>query len=216
MKKTIFLVILLYCSSLIQAQVNESEMFIQEEADDIVKIDVPKEKDKKIRTEILLGSSFAMAGNNQFAINTYVQPTIAYKMTPRFEISMGLMAVKSNINNYTYYNYEGQAQSIDYNGLSAYYTLQGAYLLTENLKVYGGIMIGTEAMNWNANATSKNKMNPKAYQIGLQYKLGEHAYIQLEFQYREGDPWGSSTMNRSNALFMQPMSTFGSPDPFSR
>ncbi len=206
------LIIFLLSFTTLLAQTDDSEMFISEdEPDKTASVEQPK----YLRTQLLVGSAFAMSGQDHFTLNTYIQPKIAYQISPRFEISMGLMAVQSNINNYTYYNYEGQSTSVNYNGVSAYYTLQGAYLLSENIKIYGGIMVGTKAMSFDKTSNQHQNINPKAYQLGMQYKLGDNSFIQLEFQFREGSHWGTDPMHRHNSFHMQPMSGFGTPDPFN-
>ena len=130
------------------------------------------------------------SSNSNYSLNTYVNPTISYQLTPKFTVSMGLMAVQSNFNNLTYYNaYDGQQQTVNYSGLSAYYTLQGAYQLSEKLKVYGGIMVGTQQTMDFAGAkipmNQQNNNRPKAYRLGFEYKIGDHASLQFEFQMRE-------------------------------
>ncbi len=208
------ILIIVFSSSLTFAQYSES--FIQEDEYDVqtskTKVDTAK---KKIFTNITLGSSIMSSGQNNYAFNTYVNPTISYQLTPKFTVSMGLMAVHSNYNNYTFYNYyEGQVQNMNYSGTSAYFTLQGAYQLSEKLRVYGGVMVGTENMDFmgaNIPTESKNMHRPKAYQIGFEYKIGEHASLQFEFQMREATPMQNMQMQSARGIgVMGSSSMFGS------
>ncbi len=178
MKNSVVLWFLILLSWSVFSQSNET--FILED-------EPTKELKKKhpVFTEIDFGTTMMYAGKNHYAFGTYVHPKISYKLTPRFQVSMGLMAVRSSLNNYTYYNYEGLAQDVNYKGLSAYYTLQGAYLLTEDLKIYGGIMLGNHFSDTGFKSSNASK-NPKAYQLGLEYKFGDCS-IQLEFIYQESD-----------------------------
>lgn len=167
------------------------EDFIQEDNTDVQALSSKNDTLKKrISTHVAIGSSVMFSGKNNYAFTTYVNPQISYALTPRFTVSMGLMAVQSNYNNFNYYNYSGRAENINYSGTSAYYTLQGSYLLSEKLKVYGGVMVGTNSMDFLGapiSNTSENKHNPRAYRLGFQYKIGEHASLQFEFQMHENN-----------------------------
>jgi len=213
MKLFNILLVLVLFSSLAFSQ--HSESFLME--DDLGKSVVEEKKDttkKKVFTNIAIGSSVMASGNNNYALNTYVNPTISYQLTEKFSISMGLMAVQSNFNNFTYYNYEGRVESVNYSGMSAYYTLQGAYQLSEKLRVYGGIMVGTESMDFvgaNIPTEQKNNHTPKAYQFGVQYKIGDNAYLQFEFQLREATPMQSMQMQSANGFGMMGNSNMFGP-----
>ncbi len=160
------------------SQSNESFILEDEAKEDI-------KKKSSVFTEIDFGTAMMYAGNHHYAFNTYIHPKISYELTPRFQISMGLMAVRSNLNDYTYYNYEGRAKNVNYRGLSAYYTLQGAYLLAENLKIYGGVILGNHFSNMNSESDNWTK-TPKAYQLGMEYKFGDFS-IEFEFIYQESN-----------------------------
>ncbi len=153
----------------------------------------------RIFTEIDFGTSIIGSGNNHYSFSTYIHPKISYELTPRFHVSMGLMAVRSNLNAYTYYNYEGLAQDVNYKGVSAYYTLQGSYLLTENLKIYGGVMLGSHFPDMNSKSNNLIK-NPKAYQLGMQYKFGDFS-LGFEFIYQESD-FGGDFFEQGNHRMM--------------
>jgi len=207
------LLILLLSASVSFAQYSES--FIQEDEMDTPTPSYKKDTTKKkVFTNIAIGSSVMSSGNNSYSFNTYINPTISYQLTPRFSVSMGLMAVQSNINNYTYYNYEGQVKTVNYSGMSAYYTLQGAYQLSEKIRVYGGVMVGTESMDFlgtNIPNSTNNKHHPKAYQIGFEYKIGEHSSLNFEFQYRDASPMQNMQMQSVNGFGMMGNSSMFGP-----
>lgn len=205
MRRLRILFVILLSSSLSFAQNAENEEFIQldeqEQTESVVK---KKTADKKkVQTNIAIGTSIMSMGKNQFSMNTYVKPTISYQLTPKFSVSMGLMAVRSNFNNLHYLNYyEGQVQSVNYDGTSAYFTMQGAYQLNDKMKIYGGVMIGNQNLNF-AGAqlpNQNNQVNPKAFQLGMEYKLGENTFIQLEVQIREANPIQDMQMQSSQGF----------------
>lgn len=207
MRRLRILFVILLTSSLSFAQNAENDEFIQldeqEQTESVVK---KKSSDKKkVQTNIAIGTSIMSMGKDQFSMNTYVKPTISYQLTPKFSVSMGLMAVKSNFNNVHYYNYnEGQIQSVNYNGNSAYFTVQGAYQLNDNMKIYGGVMVGTQNLDF-AGASIPNQTNPanpKAFQLGMEYKLGENTFIQLEVQFREANSIQDMQMQSSQGFGM--------------
>ncbi len=194
------ILIIIFSSSLTFAQY--SEKFIQEDEYDaqptVKKVDTDK---KKVFTNIAIGTSIMSSGKNNYALNTYVNPTISYQLTPKFSVSMGLMAVQSNYNNFSFYNYEGQVQNMNYSGTTAYFTLQGAYQLSEKLRVYGGVMLGTENMDFaGINIPTEPKNRPKAYQVGFEYKIGEHASLQFEFQMRDSSPMQNMQMQSARGF----------------
>ena len=181
-----------------------SEGFIQEDEQEIQRV---VERDnisskKKIFTEVAIGSSIISLGGNTYSFNTYVNPKIAYQLTPRFSLSMGLMAVQSNFNNLAVYDqYDGQIKNINYSGTTAFYTLQGSYKISDKLNVYGGIMMGSKSIDFqNAKIPEENKasQNPKAYQIGFEYKVNKHTSLQFEFQMREMSPMQNMQMQSPN------------------
>jgi len=202
MKLFNILFVLVLSSSMVFSQYSES-FLTEDDLDKPVVKEQPETTKKKVFTNIMIGSSVMASGNNNYALNTYVNPTISYQLTPKFSISMGLMAVQSNYNNFTYYNYEGQVESINYSGMSAYYTLQGAYQLSEKIRVYGGIMVGTESMDFmgaNIPNEANNNHMPKAYQFGVQYKIGDNAFLQIEFQLREASPMQNMQMQSASGF----------------
>ncbi|MBN2667931.1 MAG: outer membrane beta-barrel protein [Bacteroidales bacterium] len=193
------------------AQNNETIEFIEDDGLVNVVEDSLVTKKSPWSSSVAIGASVGIGSGNSTMLSTYINPRINYQLTPRFQVSMGLMAVRSHFDNYTYYNfYESQTQVINANTNSAYFTLQGAYLLSENIKVYGGIMIGAQRMDMpNANFIENT---PKAYQLGLEYKIGKHTAIQLEIQYHENNnpyhnntPWGFQNNQDFNHPFYRGM-----------
>ena len=129
------ILIIILSSTLTFAQYSEG--FIQENEYDAPNTITKKDTtQRKIFTNIAIGSTVMSSGNNNYSFNTYVNPTVSYQLNPRFSISMGLMAVQSNFNNFTFYNYEGQVHNINYSGTSAYFTLQGAFVLIKNNEAF--------------------------------------------------------------------------------
>jgi hypothetical protein len=205
MKFLNFILIILFSST---AFSQYSEDFIPEDNFETSKPTVESSFKKKVSTNIIVGSSIMGSGQNNYSFNTYINPNISYQLNPKFSISMGLMAIQSNFNNFTYYNrYENQIQSLNYSGTSMFYTLQGTYAWSENLKIYGGVMLGTGALDFAGakipNSTTSHQ-NPKAYRLGIEYKIGEHAAVQFEFQMREGSSMQNRQMQNPNSFGMTP------------
>lgn len=204
MKRLYITIVLIFFFAFGFSQVNESEGFIQEDEQEQLSVN-KEQKEKKVYTNIAVGSFFMTSGKNSYALNTYVNPTIAYRFTPKFSLSVGLMAIQSNINNLNVYNlYEGQTQSLNYSGMNTYFTLQGAYQWSEKLKIYGGVMIGTASKDFlNTDVSAPNaKVNPKAYQLGFEYKIGKYSSLIFEMEYRETNYIPSPQMRHGSSFNM--------------
>lgn len=197
MKKLFIILLFLLNISLAFSQKEKSDMFIQEDEFDtpvstVQKKDVPQ----KVFTNIAIGSSVMSSGSNNYSLNTYINPTIGYQFSPKLSVSVGLMAVQSNLNNYSYYNsYEGTVKTINYSGLSSFVTLQANYKVSDKITVYGGVMVGSELMDFAGTDIPNNKTKtPSAYRLGVEYKIGEHTSLQFEFQYRDVSPMQNMQM----------------------
>lgn len=214
------IILLVFLSSALVFSQNSSEGFILEDGDDEQSSVVKKEdsKKKKIFTNIAIGTSVMSSGNNGSAFNTYVNPTVSYQFTPKLSVSMGLMAVQSNFNNYSYYNYyEGQIENTSFSGVSAYYTLQASYQLSEKIRVYGGIMLGDQSIDFagtNIPTDPQNNRAPMAYRAGFEYKIGKNATLQFEFQFREANSIQDMQMQSVNGFGMMRNSSMFGPSMY--
>jgi len=210
--KNFLIIIFLSIINLAFSQKGESDMFIQEDEFSVSTTQAkPEEEQKKVFTNIAIGSSIMSSGGSAYSFNSYVNPTVGYKLTPKLSVSVGLMAVQTNLNNYKIYNYqENRVENLSYSGLNTYFTAQASYQLSEKINVYGGIMIGGQSIDFaGVQLSEQNNSMPKAYRLGVEYKLGEHASLQFEMQYHDLTPMqymqtqsGSGMgMSRSSSMF---------------
>jgi len=209
--KNFLIIIFFLIINLAFSQKGESDMFIQDDEFSVsTKKEKPEIEQKKVFTNISIGSSIISSGGSAYSFNSYVNPTIGYRLTPKLSVSIGLMAVQTNLNNYKVYNYqENQIENLSYSGLNTYFTAEASYQINDKINVYGGVMIGGQSMDFAGIELNDNHSTPTAYRLGVEYKLGEHAFLQFEVQYHDLTPMqqmqtqsGSGMgMSRSSSMF---------------
>ena len=210
--KNFLIIIFLSIVSVAFSQKGESDMFIQDdEFSDRPEVSKPDPEQKKVFTNIAMGSSIMSSGGDAYSFNTYVNPTVGYRLSPKLSVSVGVMAVQTNLNNYKIYNYqENQVENMNYSGLNTYFTASASYQLNEKINVYGGVMVGGQTMDFaGVQLDNHNNSTPTAYRLGVEYKIGRNAYLQFEVQYHDLTPMqqmqtqsGSGMgMSRSSSMF---------------
>ncbi len=187
------------------AQTNDTLGFISDDETTYPVNNSPLAKKSQTNSKVFTQAGLGFSAGTMFNGTSYYQTNayakVGYYLTPKWTVSMGLMGVQTYINDLRMYNYEGQLQNMNYSGLSTYYTLQTAYQVNPNLSVYGGVMVGSSSLP-TTSTTAQNtiKVNPKAYQLGLEYKLGSTT-LNLEIQYRDGFGMGQNVFDQTQSNF---------------
>jgi hypothetical protein len=129
-------------------------------------------KDKsKISYNLEMGTSFSTSKYFGNAFTFYTSPSLKYKISPRLNISAGVLLMNSNIGNY--YLSENQNKR-NYNA----YFMSGFDYSKERLKISGEIIYGMNKSPYN----SLNSRNAPEYfvRFSAEYKITDNLSIGLQ------------------------------------
>ncbi len=158
----------------------------------------PFSENKRVQVAFSTGASFmAFGGGNVFT--TWVAPEVKYKVTDKFNLKVGTIAMYNVASGLT--NYISAENSTSQAGRLAQYYLyaQGEYKYSERLTIRGTTM----------KEFSDQSINPHPYSlnhIGFDYKINNKMSISADFLLSKGNaPWGmySNTyaMNNNNSFY---------------
>jgi hypothetical protein len=128
-------------------------------------------KESKISYNIELGTSFITSKNFGNALEFYTKPSLRYKLSPKFNITAGIMLINTNIG--SYYLSENQNKR-NYKA----YLMSGFNYTKERLKINGEILYGMNKSTYNS---YNKKYSPEYYaRFSAEYKITDGFSIGLQ------------------------------------
>lgn len=139
---------------------------------------------KKTSVNLELGSSVASDFKGNSAINTYIAPHIRHQLNEDFAVSGGLIVSQSYFNGWTNYNMDGTVQSMpsSLTSTTAYARLD--YRVNDRMLVYGSVYKNLATMP--NGFGGQNQMDGYGYSVGMEYKVSEKSFLQIQIQRSEG------------------------------
>lgn len=172
---------------------------------------------KKFNYNVSLGSQFTAVSGFGSALNTYIAPSFSYNLNKRFSIGGGISIIQTNyFKARSYFQHEQTAPS-NGNFTSAMIFIDGQYIVTKNLTIYGSAYkqfpLSPDPLPYNPfNPVSSKGAQGINFNVG--YKIGEHVIIQAGFRYSDGaNPYYTDPF-RCNSLMNDsfgPQGGFGGP-----
>jgi hypothetical protein len=128
-------------------------------------------KQSKISYNVELGSSFISSKYYGNALEFYTKPSLRYKLSPKLDITAGVMFINTNIG--SYYRSENQNKR----NYKAYLT-SGFNYTKEKLRINGEILYGMNKSFYN---TTDKKYSPEYFaRFSAEYKITDSFSIGLQ------------------------------------
>jgi hypothetical protein len=162
---------------------------------------------KKPAFHVMAGTSFTTSSGYGSALQSFITPSITYPVAKRWTIGGGISFLTTNYFNARPY-YGEQSSSYSGNYTSAILFVNTHYQVTDRFSITGSgykeIPISGEPYPYSSYLnTGKSRM--QGIDLNLQYRLGEHVFIQAGFGYHEGRyPGYYDPFAPTSAGFMQP------------
>lgn len=187
MKKLITSSLLLFCVTILFSQTNNN--------DDYYETAKPKISiQDRVTTSIEMGAGFSVFNKSNTGITTFVAPKISYLLTPKFKLNVGLIHYSMTGNTFMPLNYNEGFINCSSNAITGNLVFVGGeYQLNKRWIASGAVMA-------DVNSFSNNKINSKAAQVGLEYKVTEHSSIKVTATMGQGQGNYYNT-NNAQSLF---------------
>ena len=133
--------------------------------------ELPAVKEKRLKTNFELGTSFTYSPRNFYGPSYYIAPSLSYLVTPRFSLSAGLGFEYTSL--YPLYNMTDNGSSM-LPMTRAFLFARGSYLLTERLVVTGSVY---KTMNDVPKLTQNShpmNYNYQGVDLGIQYQINRN------------------------------------------
>ncbi len=179
---------------------NFNEDFDEEEIENYI-----KEKKLKLRMEV--GTMFGTTFGSGDYFGTYVSPHLSYRISSKFSLNVG-----ARINNYYGNVFSEPSNNSIYGYPSTNFTrsfiyVEGAYQLNDRLRVTGAVYKEFNIFQESSPMHYGNDYDYEGVIMGVDYKLGEHAFIRGQIEISNGrNPY-------SRHPFSDPFHN-ASPNPF--
>lgn len=186
MKKLITSAFLLFCASIMMSQTGTDDYYLP------VK---PKLSfQDRVTTSIEMGAGVSVFNKSNTGLTTFVAPKISYELTPKFKLNAGMMHYTMTGNAYLPLNYnEGLINTNNKSITGNLIFVGGEYQLNKKLIASGAVMADVISI-------SNVKLNSKAAQLGLEYKVSEHSAIKVSAIIEQGQG-NYYNNNNANSLF---------------
>jgi len=139
-----------------------------------------------------VGTSFSSDFKGNSAITTYAAPHIRHRVSSDIAISGGVILSQTFLNGWTDYSIDGSPMPSSITNATLYGSLE--YQLNERVLLYGTIYQNIASMPEGFGHGSQT--NGLGYSVGMNYKISEKSFLQIEFHRSSGynpfSPYGRS------------------------
>jgi hypothetical protein len=136
--------------------------------------DVPIVKEKRLNTNLEVGTSFIYSPRNFYGPSYYVAPNLSYLVTPRLTISAGIGFEYSTL--YPLYNIPNEENTM-LPMTRAFLYARGSYLLTERLVVTGSVYKTINDVPKLSQYSRPMNYNYQGIDLGIQYQINRNFSI---------------------------------------
>ena len=207
MKKLITSIWILCCSSVIFGQTTTEDDYFSK----------PKTRAAdKISTSLIAGTGVSFLNSSKSPVyTTYISPKIAYQISPKFNLDMGLMHYSASENSFIQLNKNEFILNTSNRTVTGNLVFVGGdYQLNPRLVMTGAVMM-------DARDLSNRQNNYKAASLGLDYKISEHSSIGISASISTGNGdyyinsrtgkygYNPNIPNTVESLFLSPMTQWG-------
>ena len=134
----------------------------------------------RVTASIEMGAGVSIFNKHNTGVTTFIAPKINYQLTPKFKLNIGVMHYTMTGNTMMPLNYnEGLFNRSSHSVTGNLVFVGGEYQLSKRLIASGAVMADVNSLN-------NNKINAKAAQLGLEYKVTEHSYIKVSTTIGQG------------------------------
>ena len=140
-------------------------------------------KEKKLKVQVEVGTSFgtSLYGGNYFG--TYLAPQLRYQYTPRFSVGGGVMLTSTYGNSFyepTRFGYPSA------NFSSSFIFVQGAYQLSDRLTLTGTAYKQFNFLNSDIPSSPGINYDYQGVIMGAEFKLNDNVFIKGEIEISNG------------------------------
>ena len=134
---------------------------------------------KPYQFNIQTGISYTSVNRKEGYFSNFVYPNISYRLSSRFILSGGIIAIKNYLNNYNEY---AGANNNSYS--STYFIGRGSYLLNNKLSFHGYFIKTIDNPVVYPNESPINRFNQN-YSFGIDYKITNSISFGVQFRSAE-------------------------------
>ncbi len=143
-------------------------------------------EEKKVGVKLDIGTSYLSFGNSG-VFNSYISPSLSYKLSPKLSILLGVVFINSNYKNI--FNSASENVSLsDASGMQSYLRAQAQYQFSERLKITGEILYGKNNIYSKLGINGANSQNI-SYSVSAEYKLTDNITIGLQLRKSNRNPY---------------------------
>lgn len=136
--------------------------------------DIPPVKEKRLDTNMELGTSFIYSPKNFYGPSYYVAPNLSYLITPRFTLSAGIGFQYTSL--YPLYNIPNEENTM-LPMTRVFLYASGSYLLTERLRVTGSVYKTINDVPRLSQYSHPMNYNYQGVNLGIQYQISNNFSI---------------------------------------
>lgn len=146
----------------------------------------------KTSVNVELGSSAMTDFKGNSAITTYVAPHIRHQLDEDLAVSGGVIMSKTFLNGWKDYSLDGSSLPGSFVSTTLYGRLE--YSLNDRMTIYGSVYKNISTLP--SNYAYLNQSNGFGYALGMEYKISERSFLQIQVQRSSGynpfQPYGTN------------------------
>ncbi|UCG26899.1 MAG: hypothetical protein JSV24_07930 [Bacteroidales bacterium] len=151
---------------------------------DLQKVEDNRSYEPRIQYHLDIGTSFIGTGGYGSGLNTYLSPSVRYRLLPKFDIEVGGTIIYSSprsVNPSTLPSGFSEAES---SNASYYLYARGVYRVSDRLNI-DGVFMKSSGKNYIPYSYPVNH-NFEYYSLGLNYRLSDAFRIGAQFNFMNG------------------------------
>lgn len=165
-----------YINPVVENSEHTNEAYYEDEKPEDSKI-----KQNKTSVGLELGSSVSSDFKGNTAINTYAAPHIRHEINDEVAVSGGIIMSQTFFDGWSDYRMDGGPLPSSVNTNYVYGRLD--YKLSERMSVYGTVFTNVTTMPM---AGQNRSMQGTGYSLGMEYKMSERSFLQINIQQSNG------------------------------
>jgi hypothetical protein len=132
------------------------------------------------------GTGFGSNFNGKSSFNTFVSPSLAYNISPRFRLKAGVTVFNNFGDNY-YSGYDYYYSPMMGKGTTTSVFVQGDYLVNNKLMISGALYKDFAAGNANISDPRLKTPESQGMLLNVNYRPTPHIEINASFEYGNGN-----------------------------
>ena len=141
---------------------------------------------EKVSYSVAVGTGFSSFGNNMSMMNSYIAPSVNYRLNSKLYFSVTGIIMQNNMNGLE--GFYGSAPEYSYNSNMSNYGISGTayYQLSEKWSVWGDGSYFENQSVFNDYSAEMYNTDYKTVSIGVGYKVSDKLHLNFQYRYSNG------------------------------